>query len=297
VTRKARAPFEPKAWEEVPCPFCASSRRRLYERFGWRKRFTYQRCLACGLIYQSPRPVYDEAFIDTVYGDYVSITDITLAKEGDLREYVGGLMPVAEEMATFDTTRTSLLDVGSCMGLFLRAAMPLWPKVAGVEISARMREIVEKDLGVKIHGERFEALKVEERFSCIQMSHVIEHVPNPGKWLDKARELLRDDGVLVIAVPNIAALGERFMLLMKRIGLRKGEWSDPGKTPDHLFEPPVGVMKRFIEAHGFDVVSHYTYSRSDEISRKPFNRLYRRALLQGSNARFYARPRPRSRVT
>ena len=64
-----------------------------------------------------------------------------------------------------------------------------------------------------------------------------------------------------------------------------------GITPDHLFEPPVQVMKRFIESHGFDVVSHYTYSRSDEISRKPFNRLYRRALLQGSNARFYARRR------
>jgi FtsP/CotA-like multicopper oxidase with cupredoxin domain len=61
-------------------------------------------------------------------------------------------------------------------------------------------------------------------------------------------------------------------------------------------EREVGVpsMLRFLDAHGFDVVSHYTYSRSDETSLRPFNRLYRLRLLHGSNARFYARRRPGS---
>ncbi len=50
-------------------------------------------------------------------------------------------------------------------------------------------------------------------------------------------------------------------------------------------------MLRFLDAQGFEVLSHYTYSRSDETSSRPLNRLYRRRLLLGSNLRFYARVR------
>jgi SAM-dependent methyltransferase len=202
--------------------------------------------------------------------------------------------PVVREMLTFDRIRSSLLDVGSCMGLFLSAARPHWGKVMGVEISEKMRAFVERELGIKVFGEPFETLHTDERFSCIHMSHVIEHVPNPSAWLTKARELLVEDGLLVIAVPHIRSLEQRFKLLLKNVGLRKGEWSRPSKTPDHLFEPPIPVMRRFIEAHGFEVLSYYTYSRTDETSVKPFNRLYRRRLLLGSNTRFYARVRPAS---
>jgi hypothetical protein len=88
------------------------------------------------------------------------------------------------------------------------------------------------------------------------------------------------------------SLDRRWKLLLKNAGLRRGEWSDPSRTPDHLFEPTVPSMLRFLDAHGFDVVSHYTYSRSDETSRRPWNRLYRRRFPLGSNARFYARRRP-----
>ncbi len=88
--------------------------------------------------------------------------------------------------------------------------------------------------------------------------------------------------------------GSILKLLMKTVGLRRGEWSDPMRTPDHLFEPTIPATLRFLEAHGFDVVSYYTYSRSDETSAKLLNRLYRRRLLLGSNSRFYARVRSAS---
>jgi 2-polyprenyl-3-methyl-5-hydroxy-6-metoxy-1,4-benzoquinol methylase len=291
MSTSTRPAYEPKEWEDVACAFCGSRDRRLHERFGWRLRFTWVECLACGLIYQSPRPVYGREFVDAAYGDYVSLTDVAAATVEQKRAIQAGLQPVVDEMLTFDTLRTGILDVGSAVGHFLRAAKPHWKKAMGVDVSNAMRAFVEREVGVKVLGEPFESLATRERFSCINMSHVIEHVPNPSAWLRKARELLVEDGLLVVAVPNIRSLEQRIKLLLKNVGLRRGEWSSPAKTPDHLFEPPVRVLLRFIESHGFDVVSHYTYSRTDETSRKAFNRLYRRRLLLGSNTRVYARPR------
>ncbi len=283
--------YEPRNWEEVPCPFCGSRRARLYERFGWKLRFTYQHCLDCGLVYQSPRPRYDEDFVRAAYGDYFAFSEdfrpgdpVNHATQANWEELVA-------EMVTFDTRRSAVLDVGSCMGNFLLAARPHWKRVEGVEVSEKMRAFVEREIGVPVHGVPFEALRTQERFSCIHMSHVIEHVPDPAAWLVRARELLLPGGLLVIAVPNMFSLDRRWQLALKRAGLRRGEWKNPAKTPDHLFEPTIPSMLRFLDAHGFEVVSRYTYSRSDETSRKPFNRLYRRRLLLGSNARFYARRR------
>jgi SAM-dependent methyltransferase len=283
--------YEPRSWEEVPCPLCGSGRSRLYERFGWRLRFTYQSCLDCGLVYQSPRPRYDDDFIRDAYGDYFTFSEDFRPGDPVNHATQANWEQLVAEMLTFDSRRTAVLDVGSGMGSFLLAARPHWKRAEGVEISGNMRAFVEREIGVRVHGERFETLRPEGRYSCIHMSHVIEHVPDPSAWMARARDLLEEGGLLVVAAPNMLSLDRRWQLALKRAGLRRGEW-DPSKTPDHLFEPTIPSMLRFLDRHGFEVVSHYTYSRSDETSRKPFNRLYRRRLLLGSNARFYARRRP-----
>jgi 2-polyprenyl-3-methyl-5-hydroxy-6-metoxy-1,4-benzoquinol methylase len=293
VTTASPQAYEPGSWEDVPCPYCGSRERRLYERFGWKLRFTYVTCTGCGLVYQSPRPRYEGDLVKT-YDDYYSISEFAGASDEQRQAWVTALEPIVAEILKFDRQRTALLDVGSNTGSFLRAAKPHFREVAGVEISAKMRELVQGDLGVKVYAD-YETLAGERRFSCIHMSHVIEHVPNPSAWLKKTRELLVEDGVLVIAVPNILSLDRRLKLLAKRVGLRRGEWSDPTRTPDHLFEPTIAATLRFLDDHGFEVESHYTYSRSDETSTRPFNRLYRRTLLLGSNTRFYARLRRAAR--
>jgi SAM-dependent methyltransferase len=290
MTNAQQRAWEPSGWEEVPCPYCGSGERRTYERFGWKLRFTYVSCVGCGLVYQSPRPVYGAETLQT-YENYHSIADFEATSEDQKRASVAALQPIVTEILRFDSQRTALLDVGSNTGLFLRAAKPHFARVAGVEIGTKMREMVERDLGVKVFAD-YETLPREERFSCIHMSHVIEHIPNPSAWLAKARELLLPGGLLVIAVPNILSLDRRLKLLLKRAGLRRGDWSDPMRTPDHLFEPTIPATIRFLDDHGFDVFSHYTYSRSDETSMKPFSRVYRRQLLLGANSRFYARVRP-----
>jgi predicted SAM-dependent methyltransferase len=153
-----------------------------------------------------------------------------------------------------------------------------------------MARFVANKLSVKIYKEQFAELKTAERFSCIHMSHVIEHVPHPNDWLRKARELLMPDGILVINVPNMFSFSRIVKLLLKRIGVRKGTWGSAWRTPDHLFEPTISSMLFFLKKGGFEVLSIYSYSRSNMISQGIGGLLFHRLFKSGSNIRVYARP-------
>lgn len=119
------------------------------------------------------------------------------------------------------------------------------------------------------------------------MSHVLEHIPNPADWLQKTRQILEDQGILALSIPNMYSLPRKFHLFLKRIGLKKGYWKDSSRTPYHLFEPTIHSMLKFISENGYKVLDYYTYSRSDMDSRSTFSKIYNRKLKWGSNLRFF----------
>jgi 2-polyprenyl-3-methyl-5-hydroxy-6-metoxy-1,4-benzoquinol methylase len=278
--------YVPEEWETVPCPVCNSGSSTLYERFGHKLQYTYVLCRVCTNVYQSPRPKYDERFLQAAYGNYY------LFSEGHRYEGTAksGFREEAAEIATFDRKKEGLLDVGCAMGDFLVNARNHYPLVCGTEISETMARFTVRTLGIKVFNTQFTSLVPSERFSCIHMSHVIEHVPNPRDWLKHAKELLRPDGILVLCVPNMFSLSRVAKLLLKRMGLRKGRWKDESRTPDHLFEPTVRAVQYLLGHNGYKVLSIYSYSRSNMTARGPLAFLFQRVLKWGSNIRVYARP-------
>ncbi|MGH7532429.1 MAG: methyltransferase domain-containing protein [Gemmatimonadales bacterium] len=286
-----RPPCRPARWESVPCPCCGSSAFAPYEHFGDALQYTYVLCRDCQLVYQSPRPRFDADFLQAAYGEYFAFEDgFKLSDSVGGREHRGWQDEVAE-ILEFDAARTALLDVGACMGEFLYVARDHYQQVAGVEVSTKMAAFTREALGVEVWQDTFDQVTTARRFSCIHLSHVLEHIPNPAVWLAKARELLAPGGVIVINVPHMFSLDRKVKRFLKRIGLRSGRWTESWRTPDHLFEPTIPAMLRFFDAQGFDVLSYYTYSRSDAAARTLWGRIYRRYLKLGSNLRFYIRPR------
>jgi SAM-dependent methyltransferase len=287
-----RPEYLPTRWETPPCPFCGSAERLFVERYGYRLRFTHARCAGCGLLYQCPRPRYDEDFIRAAYADYFTasegfrIGDATGSSTYD--EWVEEL----EEIARHDRLRTAIVDVGCNMGNFLHAALRHYPRAFGTELSERQAAFVEEHVGVPVFVGQFDRWETGERFSCVHMSHVIEHVPDPVAWLRKARELLAAGGVLVLNVPNGDSLDRRWKRALQRARLRRGGWKEAWRTPDHLFEPTIPSLLRCLREQGFEVIDHYTYSRRDPTARSAWSRLYQRRLRQGSNLRVYARRAP-----
>ena len=290
-----KAPYRPSKWETVPCPFCGSQKFSVYERFGSELQYTYVLCSHCSLVYQSPRPKYDQHFIDAAYAEYYQFADnLELNDLADVRESsVTMFKKEVEHIIQYDKKRSAVLDIGSGMGTFLFASKPYYKTVIGLDVSAQMAAFVEKKLSVKIYVQQFEDFNYPEKFSLIHMSHVLEHVPDPNNWLQKAKQMLDKEGILVINVPNKFSISFRLQHLFTKLGINKqfsGSWKDPSRTPDHLFEPTVKSMKYLLKKNNYEVLEYYTYSRSDpaskgSISSKALNRWFK----VGSNITFISR--------
>jgi len=279
----SKAPYTPKAWEEVKCPICNSGDFRLYHTFGDKLQYTYVYCRKCGVVYQSPRPKYDKYFLEAAYERYYVFNPDYKYSEKELNEF----RPEVKEITVFDKSRSSMLDVGSCMGSFLKVAQEVYTNVEGIEISENMASYTEQQLNVKIHRVQFTDFTTEKKYSCIHLSHIIEHIPNPNEWLTKASELLDECGVVVVCVPNMFSLSRKIKLILRRIGLRSGRWKESWRTPDHLFEPTIKGMRYLFINNKFRILSYYTYSRKDPVSTSLPGRIFHRTLRLGSNLRFY----------
>jgi predicted SAM-dependent methyltransferase len=175
------------------------------------------------------------------------------------------------------------------MGTFLKIANDKYDVAEGVEISENMAAFTEKKIGVRVIRSQFEKIVTDKKYSCIHMSHVLEHIPNPNEWLRKAFDVLDEDGILVVCVPNMFSVSRKAKLFFRRIGLRSGKWKESWRTPDHLFEPTIRGMKYLFRKNGFNILRYYTYSRKDPVSMKIINRIFQRKLRLGSNLRFYLR--------
>lgn len=298
VQSKNKTAYIPKNWETVNCPFCDANKPTVYERFGSELQYTYVKCGNCGLIYSSPRPVYDQHFIDAAYALYyqyaenLQISDLDHVKESSYKMFQKEVAHIVQ----YDKKRTGVLDIGSGMGTFLLAAKEYYTdNLAGLDVSEKMAAFVEKMVGVKVHLKQFTEFIPERKFSLIHMSHVMEHIPNPNEWLQHAKKVLIDDGILVINVPNKMGFGYRLHHFFYKSGLKRQystSWNDPSRTPDHLFEPTVRSMKYLLDKNGYEVLEHYSYSRRDPVSnRNIFTKLMHRYLKRGTNLAFITRPR------
>lgn len=110
-----------------------------------------------------------------------------------------------------------ILDVGCGSGdnaRLLKARRPA-PAIEGVTHSAveaeRAQRVLDRVHQFDLEGQVPESL--EGPFDCLLFSHVLEHLRDPATALSKLIPLLRKNGVIVIAVPNILEWRSRLRLL------------------------------------------------------------------------------------
>ena len=92
-----------------------------------------------------------------------------------------------------------LLDVGAGTGDFLVAAKENGWSVHGVEPNSKANaKASEKGLELKTTLEDF----ANQKFDVITLWHVLEHIPNLTDQVTRLSNLLTEDGIVIIAVPN-----------------------------------------------------------------------------------------------
>ena len=191
------------------CPLCReTARKRLFEI---RDSAVYQ-CLNCGLrfidpclapqsmqaAYESEESLKDFHGFHKGYYDYgdletetKTVTDFRRALE-QLERRVPG--PRSEQ---------SIFDVGFGNGLFLALAKKRGWKVGGIDTSAGNVELVRQKFSLQLAQSDLEHYDPRgAAYDVVSFWDVLEHLSQPHSAIQKARDLLKPGGFILIGVPN-----------------------------------------------------------------------------------------------
>lgn len=110
--------------------------------------------------------------------------------------------------APFGTRRA--LDVGCGAGNYLKRLSALGWEVHGLDFSLEVVRMARSRVPEAfVHHGTLETLRVQTPFAYISLNHVLEHVKDPERVLQRCFELLEAGGRLAISVPNIDSLEAR----------------------------------------------------------------------------------------
>jgi len=197
------------------------------------------RCQSCHVYFRNPRP--DQALILDSYNEGETFRQ--WQNELGIRSRLW-----KKRCSLIWAYRSSglLLDIGTGDGYFLDFAKNIFT-VEATEISKTGVEYA-RARGHNIHkGTIFNTKFNGKQFDVITMWHVLEHLPMPGRVLVRARSLLKQDGLLVIAVPN-----ETIPVWSARISRKKTH--------------PFGRLSRRQEIH----LAHFTPASLTGLLKKQF---------------------------
>ena len=230
------------------CPLCDDSRSALVHRIVVPRAshtgdFELRKCQTCGLIYVNPRlsnedlsKLYDEDFYFSTGWSYETFASsvIELIQTRRRRRVERHVQP------------GHLLDIGSGDGSFVHHMARHGWSATGIDFSpAALASAGHLDSGARLLQGTLEDYDFPARsLDLITLWQVLEHIGEPQPLLRRCHGLLKPDGVLVAAVPNIDGLSSRLT----------GERWWGLDVPRHQVHYTPVTLRRSLEAAGFRVV-------------------------------------------
>jgi 2-polyprenyl-3-methyl-5-hydroxy-6-metoxy-1,4-benzoquinol methylase len=109
----------------------------------------------------------------------------------------------------------SLLDLACGDGTLTALFAEHFERIVGVDASGRhLKQARRRVSQAEFRESLIEDLELEERFDCVFMLDVLEHVVDPVFLLRKAAGFLEDNGRLIVHVPNSDAVNRKIAVLM-----------------------------------------------------------------------------------
>lgn len=190
-------------------------------------------CASCGVVFSEPR--------EAVGPDWYEA-------DKPIRGHEFKSDPAADwrfnQFLSEDLAPGRLLDLGCGDGAFLGLAKARGWAVAGFDYDARMIEAA-KAAGIADATadtfDHFFAARGAAEFDAITLFDVLEHVPEPGAFLDKVAGLLKPGGHLAVTLPNAK----------RPLWFTREEHDYP---PHHFTRWTPEALRGFLERRGFEVV-------------------------------------------
>lgn len=248
------------------CPLCDSSRSRAL------RNDVLRRCGNCGVIFNTQYRAldYDDSYFTADYRKQYGRT-YEEDFENIYRLSLGRIKRISALSDRGDISGLSLLDAGSAMGFFLKAALDSGiKKVTGLEISGFASKYCREKFGIKVINSSFEDAE-PGKFDIITGWYFLEHCREPLKTAQKIYNMLHDGGVFAFSLPS--SFGPQYFF-------SNDEWlkSHPA---DHIVDFSPAAARRFLKLIGFSKIKIFPGGihperiiSQDSLMFRPFSILY-----------------------
>lgn len=175
------------------CPACDCLGGAEFEKFA---EFTLYRCPVCDLVYSFPMRAMTPGEYGKMYEGEGFHDEFATALGNGHAKFLkrNKPLPGSEE----------LLDVGTSTGLFVHAAATKGFRALGIDTDARAID-VGKRIFPNINLENCSLEQVFSRgkkYNYVTLFEVLEHVSEPRKLIEEAKNMLHPGGKLTVFVPN-----------------------------------------------------------------------------------------------
>ncbi len=116
-------------------------------------------------------------------------------------------------------------------------------RVVGVDILPQAVERMRKD-GYEALCANVETMDLGETFNVIVAGDILEHLDNPGAFLDRAKRHLASDGVLLLTTPNPITYVRFLRVFLK---------GQAGANKEHTCWFTAKVLRQLARRHGWEV--------------------------------------------
>lgn len=250
------------------CPVCHSRQLRPFYDY---HTFRLDECADCGLLFQpffgDGDDLNDRLITDVYSREWVAMRD--RYQEDTMRQHASfGVTLLRAHLPP----AARVLEIGSGTGEFLYLARQYGFQVAGIEPSPAACDYVREKYKLELTPAKgyLDELKPAQQFDAICFWHVLEHIPDPRRFLRGLKAHLVDEGLLFLSLPNRDSL----------TNLIYGPASPLFTEPDHLLHFSAANLRRLI-AEQFAVVA--LFSREEDTRLKldldAFSRLNPKVLL------------------
>lgn len=236
------------------CPLCGGKHLEhaitCTDHYASGEQFSLYRCEDCGFIFTQDAPV--EAEIGRYYEtpDYISHSDTHKGLMNRVYHRVRKYMLSRKAKLikrTSGLSKGSLLDIGTGTGYFSNEMKERGWRVKAIEKNARARAFAKEHFELEVDAEDALAGYADDSFDVITLWHVMEHLEPLNETWKKLAQLLKERGVLIVAVPNPNSYDA---------GKYK-EWWAAYDVPRHLWHFTPSAMQQFGVKHGFKLAEQH----------------------------------------
>ena len=206
--------------KNTPCRVCrCQNASKIFDAkdyfLGTEKQYPYSKCSSCGSLSIINIP----SEISELYKNYYSFSDpkkisnlkylfykYIIKKKGLLSKPILRLLNKQEDLPMKSLNKinikstSSILDVGCGSGSLLQLLSQMgFRHCVGVDPFLNKNYIYHN--GVTLKKQDF--YSINDKFDLIMFHHVLEHFPDPEKALLHASNLLSDDGICIVRLPDI----------------------------------------------------------------------------------------------